>query len=238
LSVWLYIGPPQPELLAFILGMFGKAVQLEGDDFVGLSSEQDQLQQRKELASQRCKHASDDKLLEMDICDSLPSGQRGFWHQYERLREERQGARGSFTADCSQYQTLQPRCGAWLPSVATSSELRSLSKKAAFTPQELDFSMGYPSIEGLEGCRAYSSCMSREMYKRAWNSFKRVLGNGVHLPCQAIWMLTILAHMVRRDDFQQWKPPLRIPIDARFSHLAVRNEQVDVEVAEPTDVES
>ena len=76
--------------------------------------------------------------------------------------------------------------------------------------------MGFPSIPSLPGSKAYAECFSDGVTGLPFPKYKKVLGNGVHLPIQNCFLLFVLSHCVRRCDVEAWKPDLHFPSDAVF----------------------
>ena len=216
-STLIYIGPRGPALREAILKIFGRAVHLEADDFLGLSDDQGRTNARRDMASSRCIYGSDEQINALSPLSLLPAGSQRYWKGYrDVLQADRTGVRGSFAADLSQDPLGRPRCGAWFPGFACSSEIASISKEKFFTQAELDMAMGFPSIPSLPGSKAYAECFSDRVTGLPFPKYKKVLGNGVHLPTQNCFLLFVLSHCVRRCDVEAWKPDLHFPSDAVF----------------------
>ena len=119
-----------------------------------------------------------------------------------------------FVGDVSQ-SAERPRGGHWMPTIARSSTMVSLTANAGhghiFTMNELDFSMGWPVLP-LPMCKKYASAIP-EVYKNlssATANPTRLSGNGMMLQQIAAWNLYLWGNLVRRDVLSQWRPPLRL----------------------------
>jgi len=150
-----------------------------------------------------------------------PGAERSRLAKYQEVFQDltRVGPTGAMCADISQDPEHRLRCGPWLPALTRSTQLVSLSRSHIYTPNELDFSQGWPSLE-MEPCKKYQSCMP----VASWSDFapldrQHLLGNGMHLfQLSCIWQY-VLSNLLLRDDLQRWNPS-----EASLCHSALASE--------------
>lgn len=211
----VYVGPPPEELQAAFFSLFGAAVSLEGDDFVGLDTPEEQDANLLVLAKVRGVYADLGTLKTMPHTKLLPPLHAEHWKLYDEMyRAARQGAQGSFLVDTSQNPVARPRCGAWFPTIARSSTIRSISRNHTFTKRELDFAMGFPSLQ-FEGCQEYKSALAFDPATLSRRAFSLLQGNGIHCAAGLCFWSFVLSHVLRRSDVEQWTPPLNTPRDSK-----------------------
>ena len=128
---------------------------------------------------------------------------------------------GSFTCDVSQHHIERNRSGPFMPTLAKSSVLVNLSAPPEdcsqvnghiFTPNELNFSQGWPSI-GFPGNQKYQKCVGHDLSHLSCSAQQDLMGNGIHLPAFAAWALYVSSNVVRRDLLQKLPPPLSFKRD-------------------------
>ena len=129
-------------------------------------------------------------------------------------KDKKQGCRGSFIVDASQDPGQRPRCGAWFPAFSRTSAIYSLSSSDIFTGSELDFAMGFPSLD-LEACRQYKSCFP-SLDGLSWNERLSLRGNGIHCGAVFAWTLWVFSHLAWREDIESFMPPMGFPESVRF----------------------
>eukprot|EP00969_Alexandrium_andersonii_P120120 5310558-Alexandrium_andersonii.AAC.1 len=132
------------------LSFFKHTVVLNGDAFAGIDTEANRKQFHTELLKARGKFDADT----FCIRDALPPGKvmerlRDYEAHYTELPEK---IKDCFICDISQNSKQRGgRCGRLMPTLTKSSFLVSLTKDHIFSPNELDFSQGWPSLD-LPGC--------------------------------------------------------------------------------------
>lgn len=209
----VYIGPPQDKLEEEFMAIFGEAVALEADDFALRDSPHNEALNLQEMARSRGIHIDPADLAKLPMTRLLPAGHAEFWQKYKSFRQHRQGARGSFVADTSQDPDHRPRCGAWFPSLARASTIRSLSSEHTFTKKEVDCVMGFPSLD-FAGCAPYKQCFPFDVTALPRYQCAALQGNGIQ--CAALfcsWSF-ILSHCLRRSDIERFDPLLLSMTDA------------------------
>ena len=123
------------------------------------------------------------------------------------MRKEPDAAQhGAFIIDQSQDPRKRSCCGPWLPTCAKSTFLMSMSRQHAFTPNELDFSQGWP-IGPFPACDKYREAMLYDDWSDYTASERsRLIGNGMHLLQMSLAWQYVLGNLVLRDDCQRFNP--------------------------------
>ena len=118
----------------------------------------------------------------------------------------RTGLSGSCMVDLSQSPERM-RCGPWVPTLARSTVLCSVSKNHLFTPDEVDLCMGWPSITFKENA-VYAEELGLNLQHSSRNARRNLSGNSMML-CQVMdWFLYCFSHTVRRAALEQFRPAL------------------------------
>ena len=202
----IWVGPLDASSMATeFWSIFQCSVQLEADDMVVLDTFKNHQALLKELAKKRNAFPSDDDSLALEAV--LSPSQRRFLDGYHAIMSNRRrlGARGSFCADISQDPRERPRCGAWLPTLARSSALVSVSRGSFFTNKELDFAMGFPAIP-FPGNEAFRECVGYPVHDMDRSTYSKLIGNGMHVASMMAFWAYILSNIVRRDVVDAWMP--------------------------------
>jgi hypothetical protein len=204
-----WIGPAAKDLLKEFMGLFGRAVYLESDDFARVDTQANLDSELLEAARAKGIYADLEVLQGMHLSKLLPSGQASHLKVYEEVWMSRKmGVRGSFMADASQDPLERPRCGAWFPSLARSTMLRSVTSNHAFTKNEIDFSMGFPSLDFPE-CKPYQQCFEQQVTSMNRHQYGQLSGNGIHVGAGLTFWTYVLSHCVKRADVEKFSPPIR-----------------------------
>ena len=134
---------------------------------------------------------------------------------------------GALTADVSQSQEDRNRSGPFLPAMTHSTIAVSLTARPKqtqidlgvsgghiFTPNELRFASGWPSIE-FECNQKYKACMAVNHDNLSYSASSTLLGNGIHLLPWTAWQLYIAANSIRKGSLVGFAPPrtLEAPSD-------------------------
>ena len=124
------------------------------------------------------------------------------------------GRDGCLVADVSQSKAHR-RCGAWLPPIATSTTMVSLTADKNggadayfFTPSELAFAHGFPATPMSP--EKYKDCSTFDLMALTQNKQKEGLGNGMHIVAMVAWYAFVFAHTLRRDSLPLARPNLDI----------------------------
>jgi len=213
LAEMVWLGPLETsEVKKHFLSIFGATVAVEADIFVGLGSKDSYDSQRKHLLALRGVHGTSDVrgLEALPMTETLSAG------AVHRLGEatvhykegSKTGVAGTFVADISQHQSAEwgrsGRHGAWMPPIARSSLMVSVSSNHVFTPNELNFAMGWPLVD--VGSK-YRDCVGYSYDSLSSRQRLHLVGNGQHLAQAASWWLYIMAHTVRRAGLERYQPP-------------------------------
>ncbi len=213
----VWIGPPTAEAMeAEFREMFYQAVQLEADDFLHLDSAERHRNLRREFAKRRGVYPNQ-SVGEIPFRMLLSPGQQHNLEGYCRMRQDKDqdlvGVRGTFCADLSQDPEERPRCGPWFPTFARSSMIVSLSKMDFFTNAELDFVMGFPSLEFSANAHLADCCPVR-VHDLERSTYCKLLGNGMHVACLMAFWSYIFMNCVRREVVEGWRPGISLRVAA------------------------
>ena len=201
----IWLGPTRPsEIRAHVLSIFGGVALLDGDIYCGQddSAKIDELHMG--MARQRGIYQSKQDLSIEDLITPCAR---------ERLTSLRDMHQSSMKKTMSSVYVgdLAPsqaylRGGVWLPTVTRTSSLVSLSKSHFLTPNEIAFSMGFPSVP--VAASLYGDAIPKGLRNLNSKEARHLSGNGVMLQQATAWMLYILAHTLRREVVEGWKPEL------------------------------
>ena len=208
--VWL--GPPGEDITHDFLRWFGRACAVEGDIFTGLDSEAAHEKLIIEMANKRGFYPDERQLsqLKSEWKPLLCRQQGDTFDAASEIYTEgtRTGHGGSFILDLSQSRD-RLRTGPWLPTVARSTLLCSLSRNKFFTAGEVDFAMGWPSFRMSQNQMYYDELDISAMFGGQSARQSRLLaGNGMMLPQLLAFYLYCFCHCVRRDKLQRLQMPL------------------------------
>ena len=123
--------------------------------------------------------------------------------QTAQVAEKRGHFSPAVVCDVSQNPEKIFRGGAWLPTLARSSDLLlfkgSDDKRGQWlTQRELAFSQGWmTAIEGVG--EKYESCMGFDLHSLTRRQQMSLQGNGMHLTSVASFLVFCMSHLVRRD---------------------------------------
>lgn len=204
----VWVGPGTQEgLEKEFLQMFGRAVQMESDAFCGLDSQENLDADVLGSFRHRQIYGTVDELRALPFGSHLPPAQLQALERYTELFTEgdRVGACGSFMVDLSQNPAQRPRCGAWLQTMTRSSHFMSVSRRHFFSRAELDFAMGFPTIQREQNV-CFQACNAYPVHKAPWSRYRKITGNGMHLASMMSWWLYVCMNCVRRDALQRWAP--------------------------------
>ena len=197
LSSLVWCGPDsEEETAALFEEFFFRRVVLEADVYAGLDPEGSQ-EAKYELF---IKHPGVYGLAAKSapLADVLLGDIKGRYEILRESAEHMQGFSGAFVGDLSQNPKERFRGGGWLPTATRSSRLVCFNKGDwVFSPKELNFSQGWPTIDGF--CDAYKAAAPADFSRYGPSVNNALTGNGMHLLALSAWHAFLLSHVVRRD---------------------------------------
>lgn len=217
----LWLGDSSQDLTIPFLNLVGRTVCLEGDAFVKLDAADAIALHRQGLARTRGFYPSKERAMDLSLVDLLPSGQaRCYQQMQERFASgfHKVGLGGSYLCDVTQ-NPHRCRDGALLPTVARTSHIVSVSQGHSYTPAEIDFAMGWPTImvpkSGNDAfdmiCGASASGADLTQNER-----RSLAGNGMVLPQLSMWLWFVFGFTGKRATYEKLMPPVHsgfVPID-------------------------
>jgi hypothetical protein len=183
------------ELAKDFLRYFARVTMLDADTYAGLDTPEAAFELRVQLARLRGIYQG---VEEMDLEALLSPAAR---NEYAKLSSEDRAcsgasASGGLVADVSQT-FLRRRAGAWLPALTSNSKMMSVSKKHLFTPNELNFAMGWPMFAMSKS--NFSHKLTQTLPGRHASISPNFLGTGMMLAQVMTFFVYIMAHTVRKD---------------------------------------
>jgi hypothetical protein len=184
------------ELAKEFLRYFARVTMLDADTYAGLDTPEAAFELRVQLARLRGIYQGAE---EMDLEALLTPTARDV---YAKLSSEDRAcsgasASGGLVADVSQT-FLRRRAGAWLPALLSNSKMMSVSKKHLFTPNELNFAMGWPMFAMSKS--NFSHKLTQTLPGRhASISPNHLPGTGMMLAQVMTFFVYVMAHTVRKD---------------------------------------
>lgn len=153
------------------------------------------------------------------ILDFFPTAKsRQRMEQYLKLVQEKPTGflSGGLVVDPKQNPLRHARATAWMPTITRStrpvwvhSESAARGEAYTFTPAEVAFSQGWPTLETSRNGfmrRAVEMPFTKFTPSQQFN----LLGNAMHLPALASFVFWVLANCVRRDVIAEFLPPLTL----------------------------
>ena len=131
------------------------------DDYLGTPAAENAFRQK--LAAQRGNFMRNDGVVPLSACISprelkrLSAYEEVFVQKSTLGGSDASAAPGCFVSDFSQNVGERKRCGTFVPAITHSTTLFSHSRQQLFTPDDVDFSQGWPSGGNME---AYVACPS------------------------------------------------------------------------------
>ena len=108
--------------------------------------------------------------------------------------------------DVSQSES-RARVSSFMPAATKSAVLVLMTREHVFTPDEIDFSMGWPCLN-VGSASQYRSCVPAALGDASRSARKRFAGNGMCLQQVLSWFVFVMSNTIRRSDVVQWAPPL------------------------------
>jgi hypothetical protein len=207
----VWVGPGSEDVLADFLSWHGRRVDLDPDVFCNIDSDEAKQDVVKCLAMNRGCYPNALQLKELrDQWPSLlPLGQQStYQHLTNQFKDGlHTGLSGACIADLSQ-SLERLRCGPWVPTLARSTVLCSVSKRHLFSPDEVDVCMGWPSIV-FEENTVYAEALGLQLDHSTRHARRSLSGNSMML-CQVMdWFLYCFFHTLRRDLLEKICPSLQ-----------------------------
>lgn len=207
-----WLGPHMQDALGDFLSFFGKSVSVDGDIFVGLDTQQEYDVLLRGMAENRGLHPTTDQLRKAHWSSLLAPGVLANYKANKMVYE--QGNRtglvgGGFVCDLSQSED-RLRNGPWLPTVARSTSLCSLSKDRLFTANEIDFAMGWPAIENEWNEKYCTRLDMKAMFgTSSHHQRSQLAGNGMMLQQVFSWSLYCFNNLARLPVLRLMELPLQ-----------------------------
>ena len=201
----VWVGPPDLDMREHFLSIFGKHTMLEGDSFI--AGPDDCV--RSHLATLRRLPPTEKRTASL-----LSPSQTAALAKANEVHAAgvKTGIGGAMIADLSVSPSrVRNRCGPWIPTLSCSSVLYSVTSDHFFTPDEMDFAMGWPTTSFPANEKARRSIQNHlDILQTKSHNTRRILtGNSMHCAQLTAWNLYILSHCVRRDAIECYRPPLR-----------------------------
>ena len=114
------------------------------------------------------------------------------------------------------------RCGPWLCTAIRSTNVMLLKpgfEVAFFTPSEIGYSQGWPSIK-LPTTEKYQRAMGFDLSSLTAREQQLLQGNAMHLTCVASFMVHVFSNTLRRSTAREYLPDIRILARAHLSQKA------------------
>ena len=207
LDTMLWLGPSSADLSQSLLTMCGRRCSLEGDCFAGLDTGEAIAACRRDLAVNRGFFPSSDQVATLPLQDLVAPGHAACISSAQQRYQEgyhKVGLGGAYVIDASQ-SPHRCRDGSLMPTMTRTSQLVSVSRGHAFTNDEIDFAMGWPTIPMPENALYRDHLMCD--FKSFTNAERKSLaGNGMVLPQIATFLFYIMSFAARRCSFETWSP--------------------------------
>ena len=196
-----WIGPEDMDLVTEdFMTFFRVKVLLNADSFVGVDCPIMQKTFRMALAAMRGIYNTT-AVDQMQLEDFLPPGGRTRLQKHIEAFEKLRASAGhvpAWAADLSQNPDHMFRAGVWMPTLARSSVIASLTKRRLFTPGELSFSQGWPR-QGISDPK-YLEAVGFNFDTLSASAQRSLTGNGMNLNVMAAWLMYVMCHVVRKND--------------------------------------
>lgn len=215
--VWLGPSPQEPQSISDdFLGLFGARVCAEADIFAHVDTAESMQKYHRSLANLRGIFSGSHSTL-----DLLPPDAQRRLQGYMDLVEDSRGLGGSCVADLSQNPAKRPRIGPWFGACTRSSMFISLTAGASdssasaaagpylFSPAEISFANGWPSIpvHGPNSAPSVFTDTYPEVLKGLGaRQLAALCGNGMHLHTISAWLMYVKSHCVTRKSLLMWNP--------------------------------
>jgi hypothetical protein len=210
MNTLVWTGAGAAHVVSEFLSYFGASVVVEGDIFGGLDTSSAGQERVRDMARNRGMYPTDEQVKELLWWKLLPPGQSKTYAAALTVHASgsRTGLGGSFNVDLSQSEE-RIRCGPWIPTLARSTIMCCLNKRHLYTPDEIDFSMGWPSICS-DGNKVYSDLLRLDAAYETTSAYARksLTGNGMQLQQVMGWFLYVAGHTVRKDVLERLRLPL------------------------------
>ena len=175
----LWLGPRNArDVQLHFNSLFRRSVELDADCWL-TSSESDRSAYISELARSRGNFFRDGEAVDLKATMSALSWQRFLGFKAEFERQKAFGFSGAIVGDCFQNISARKRVGSVMLSVTISSTMYSFSSGCLFTPDEIQFSQGWP----LPSDPLFGHLLPFDRAALGHSAERQLMGNGMHL-CQ------------------------------------------------------
>ena len=236
--VWL--GPSgQADVTQHFLGLVGSPTFLDGDIYAGMDEPANIKNVRAEYAKKRGCFSKADSVPFMALfspnCQERINAAINKVEKQEGKKIFGQGvpADKACIVDASQSES-RARAGTLLLPATKSAALISVTKEHIFTPNELDFAMGWPTLN-VGKMSEYANLMPEVLKDLSSASRKRLAGNGMCLQQVVAFLSYCFAHTVRRSSALQWTPPLHTK---KFQEMRLKRKHSDNDDGRSDEIET
>jgi hypothetical protein len=179
--------------------IFARKVVASGAVFI-LDSEENHRAVWCDFGKQRGRYIKDDAAID-SLClrDLLCNSGRKRYDDYNAafLAGDGVGLDGTFICDLSQDVDFSPKCGSTFCTTTRSSFWFNFQTNHLFTPAEIRFAHGWPSIAN------HSICVEGPVFQECTRSqLRKLAGNGMHLAAMGAFIAYCLSQLRRRDELQ------------------------------------
>jgi hypothetical protein len=231
-----WCGPICPaDIEEHFMSIFGAKVMVDADIFANTDSAEGAQAHLKELCKRR--GVWPHRGQRMKVRDLLPSGAQERYDKYlaamsSKVSQATVSLKGdSFICDLSQNPDKRFRAGRWMPTVAKSSAMCSLTAAGhtlgghLFTPAEINFAHGWPCVQ-VPGVHAgsgedFSESIHFDEQKLNIHQQAQMAGNSMHLVPLAAWLMYVMANTVRREVYIPQAHHMAAPPEETFMETII-----------------
>jgi len=182
---------------------------LDGDVYVGLDSDANRLEHKAAMARLRGIYSNIETLpIEATLSPTMREAYNKLSKDFDI--ESKASPGGAFLADISQSLD-RLRFGPWMPAIARSSTIVSISKSYIFTPGEIDFAMGWPLPPQAKGPSGFGCCVPPEILSSDRRAKQMFAGYGMSLQQVMAWYLFVHSNVMQWADIQGAIPKVILP---------------------------
>ena len=213
----VWVGPAsQKEVREDFLSIFGARVVNDADVWSNLDDPLKIYETRRQYGQEA--GVPDDELMTASLDKFMATATaKKRATSYMKKVAEMAGARsGTCAIDQSQNPVARKRGSPWLPTLCRSTDAVLLfkddpNKCYIYTPAELAFSQGWPSLpDTVPDCKEFFGDLRPRWLSLSKNQMAQLLGGGMHLYSMTAFTAYILSNIVRRDLVREYMPDLRL----------------------------
>ena len=197
---YVWVGPEsEAEVREAWLKMFGRKPQLTGDAYFVASKHEWNSWVRKTAATRGfvLPEGWESQTMGSYLPAVLPPGAVSRHWAHMMACDESDKSNLSFLCDLDHNVGYGPRSGESMPVLDTHATIYSRNHDRILLPSELAAVMGFDTQERLRGRRPFS-VTGQAILNLPDKDLKAVVGNAMHIPSFASWVIFVLAHMVKR----------------------------------------